>query len=386
MGRSRGDNGSVGPMTERHDYIDALRGYAILLVILVHSSQAVRTLPPALRLVVDQGARGVQLFFVASALTLMMSWHGRDDGALRFYARRLFRIAPMFWLATLFFALLERGQPHVFAPNGTGPAEVALTASFLHGWHPATINSIVPGGWSVADEVGFYVLFPFLAAAIRGWKTALAAFVLAMVLASGIFRAAWHWRAAVWPGQPDALVAPFVDLWLPTQLPVFMVGFVLFFAIRNTNPPRWVAQVLLAVAIGGCVYLAFHFRGQHFLGITLNQFTRYAICFALFAYALAKGAGAVLNNRAVRYMGKISFSAYLWHLAILHTLQAGVSINWPVSDGVAFLAVHTLALLATTVVGSSITYALVERPMIRLGARLIAGPAIWRKEPQAVRP
>ena len=36
------------------------------------------------------------------------------------------------------------------------------TIFLLHGFWPNTINSIVPGGWSIADEVIFYILFPYL--------------------------------------------------------------------------------------------------------------------------------------------------------------------------------------------------------------------------------
>ena len=46
-------------------------------------------LPGAVRTLADQGARGVQLFFVASAITLCMSWEARRDGAIPFYIRRL---------------------------------------------------------------------------------------------------------------------------------------------------------------------------------------------------------------------------------------------------------------------------------------------------------
>ena len=46
----------------RFDYIDALRGYAILLVIFVHSSQMIGGLQAYVYQVGDQGARGVQLF------------------------------------------------------------------------------------------------------------------------------------------------------------------------------------------------------------------------------------------------------------------------------------------------------------------------------------
>ena len=34
------------------------------------------------------------------------------------------------------------------------------TAFFLHGLHPEAINSVIPGGWSIAVEMTFYLFFP----------------------------------------------------------------------------------------------------------------------------------------------------------------------------------------------------------------------------------
>jgi peptidoglycan/LPS O-acetylase OafA/YrhL len=48
----------------RFSYIDALRGYAILMVIAVHTSHAFSDLPKPLSTILNQDARGVQLFFV----------------------------------------------------------------------------------------------------------------------------------------------------------------------------------------------------------------------------------------------------------------------------------------------------------------------------------
>src|SRR5258708_32803586 len=91
-------------------YIDALRGYAILMVIAVHTSEAFPDLPSSLSKILSQGARGVQLFFVTSALTLSLSWVARQENAAEFYIRRFFRIAPMFWIAVVVFRCI----------NGTG--------------------------------------------------------------------------------------------------------------------------------------------------------------------------------------------------------------------------------------------------------------------------
>jgi peptidoglycan/LPS O-acetylase OafA/YrhL len=78
------------------------------MVIAVHASQYFSDLSPGVLALANQGARGVQLFFVASAMTLLMSWNARGDGAGAFYIRRFFRIAPMFYISVPIFLILHR--------------------------------------------------------------------------------------------------------------------------------------------------------------------------------------------------------------------------------------------------------------------------------------
>ncbi|MCX5882897.1 MAG: acyltransferase family protein, partial [Deltaproteobacteria bacterium] len=156
-------------MTEdirKYDFIDALRGYAILLVLLVHSSQSVTPINQTLQLLMSNGARGIQLFYIASALTLCMSWRFRSKHEISpfrdFFLRRFFRIAPMFYVAIVFYVLLYGFSLRYGSPNGIEWWFVPLTALFLHGFHPETITSVVPGGWSIAVEMNFYLVLPLL--------------------------------------------------------------------------------------------------------------------------------------------------------------------------------------------------------------------------------
>ncbi len=54
--------------------IDALRGWAILLVIIVHTAGLMHELTLPIKQVTNMGWYGVQLFFIMSAFTLIMSW------------------------------------------------------------------------------------------------------------------------------------------------------------------------------------------------------------------------------------------------------------------------------------------------------------------------
>jgi peptidoglycan/LPS O-acetylase OafA/YrhL len=77
----------------------------------------------------------------------------------------------------------------------------------------------------------------------------------------------------------------------------------------------------------------------------------------------------------------VSYSAYFWHFPVLELIGRAadpldighVSPTWPY-----FLGVLTAA-TALTVLGATMTFRLVETPMIRLGRRLAAKVAARRK-------
>ena len=59
---------------KRYPYMDALRGIAILLVIMYHTTLFMaHDAPNILYRISGEGARGVQLFFILSALALFLS-------------------------------------------------------------------------------------------------------------------------------------------------------------------------------------------------------------------------------------------------------------------------------------------------------------------------
>lgn len=372
--------------TKHYDFIDALRGYAILAVMAVHASQAAPDLLGVGRLLVDQGARGVQLFFVASALTLAMSWNARNDGILPFYLRRLIRIAPMFWLGILFFLWLDGFGPRYFAPNGIDGISVFLTVLFLHGWHPETITSVVHGGWSIAVEMTFYFVFPLLAFVIRGLISAFVALVITSAFGNLALGAIWSVRHKFWPDISDDLVSTFLSLWFPTQFPVFIVGFLLYFCVRNYKGrlPVWAARLMLAGSLLLMITLAVYPLPIRKFGI--SSYTAYGLCFGVFAFCLADGAAKWLVNTPIRYLGKISFSAYLWHFAVLGTVGKVVAIGidplslmTPTRGALFFVEFFTYVVLMTTIL-STLTYRLVERPMIKVGNKIIDQLAVKSQE------
>ena len=62
------------------NYIDAVRGVAVLMVLLVHTLTFLDRggLNSIFRVIVEQGRMGVQLFYIASAFTLFYSLSQRE--------------------------------------------------------------------------------------------------------------------------------------------------------------------------------------------------------------------------------------------------------------------------------------------------------------------
>jgi peptidoglycan/LPS O-acetylase OafA/YrhL len=351
-------------VVQREAYIDALRGYAILAVIMVHSSQLVSGLEWPIRQFAQKGQRGVQLFFVVSALTLMSSWHRRNDGAGPFLIRRAFRIAPMFWLAIIFFVLLDGFGPRYFAPEGIGWLHVAATAAFVHGWYPTTINSVVPGGWSIAVEMMFYLGFPFIVWWLREWRSTTLALAVAMLVAPELSRTV---PGLLWPRMSDGVVGNFGALWLPKQLPVFLIG-VLTFHLSNRLSGKCSMRGL---EIGAAVCVALILLAPFLPGI--GGLYPCAALFGALAFTLGQGAGKWLVVAPVRALGIVSYSAYLVHFAILGVLvrlrDTGID-PFGIGDaahGWSYFLFCYIALVAATAACSTLTYRYVEKPGIAVG-------------------
>ena len=100
----------------------------VVVVVGVLVFHAVPHAPGVNRLASDvllQGAEGVQLFFVMSALTLFLSLDSRRRTEARpvanFFVRRFFRIAPFFYAGALFYYLFDRAMTGGRTPDSSWP-------------------------------------------------------------------------------------------------------------------------------------------------------------------------------------------------------------------------------------------------------------------------
>lgn len=232
-----------------YGYINALRGWAVVGVILSHLRGAVPDLGPLVGNALTHGALGVQLFFVVSAYTLFLSLDqrmARDRRPFRaFYLRRVFRIVPLYWCAAAFYLWWYGVQGNHVSPAPYTAGGVARAMVFLTAWDPLLMHGVVPGGWTINVEMNFYVLVPLLWLLTRSPGRAVGFLASAVVLAAA-FSVTDVVRRIYGTSPPNPfranldIVAYFAATWLPAQLPVFALGFVVYRATRGATgrPPR----------------------------------------------------------------------------------------------------------------------------------------------------
>ncbi|MDI1335396.1 MAG: acyltransferase [Lacunisphaera sp.] len=355
--------------------IDAMRGYAILGVVLTHAGQWTKPTSEWAVQLCRNGALGVQLFFVASAFALFLSNETRRPAERRpvadFFVRRFFRVAPMFYVGLVGFVLLVGLGPRFWAPRGLDSAHVMLTALFLHGWHPETINSVVPGGWSIAAETSFYLLLPLLFKFVPTRAWALRLLVITLVL--GPLMNAWLAPLLTpnYPARFAYLAENFKFFWIFGELPVFACGILLYYLQRESRdrPDRRIGWACLAAFLlsAGALF----WQMPPVLPPSLFVTAAYGTAFLLFGLALHHLRSPLLVNPLVVFFGKISYSLYFVHFAVMQFFY----LQW--HDGLPFDGplVTPLAFLMLLIVAGAISWATwqaIELPGIALGRRLVA--------------
>ncbi len=176
--------------------LTGLRFVAAMAVVVSHFDyRGLVSVPAAAIEFLDHGRTAVALFFVLSGFILAYNYMGLSGSAerTRFYASRIARIYPVTLLALglgsvgVAYAVLHPGTGVLldwYALDDASPS--LLAASFLAqltmttAWFPLAVMTQPWNGpaWSIACEMFFYALFPFLIAKLRNLRWLHIAYVL----------------------------------------------------------------------------------------------------------------------------------------------------------------------------------------------------------------
>jgi peptidoglycan/LPS O-acetylase OafA/YrhL len=352
---------------KKYDFVDALRGIAVLLVVLAHTP-----VPNYLSALNVAGAYGVQLFFVVSAFTLFLSLSARQNTESNpivfFFLRRFFRIAPAFYFALVFYLIKDGTAASPWAPEGIKPWQIMTTLLFVNGWFPTAINAVVPGGWSIAVEMTFYLFVPFCFFLITSGTRAFTLFV-ALVIA-GIMANNYLLPTLLVPyADYPTIQVWFPLLWFPAQAGVFALGFIVFFLFRSPSKGP-LEKRAVAVSLSLLAVLLLLVAAKFQPGSIPRQFI-FAAIFGLLCLSLSANSTRLFVNPVTCYIGKISFSIYLFHfwaISLVHEYvePSLVHLNGSLTSCIFYICTTTMAILV-----ASITYRLIEIPGQHVGRFII---------------
>ncbi len=376
--------------TERgkQDYIDALRGIAALSIFFYHIygtigpltnwAYPIKILPERF---IGLALAGIPLFFIISAFTLYLSLEKKDGEkrkSLKFYIRRFFRIAPLFYVLLIFVVLdsliTQKGVP-------SWP-DILANISFTFNLIPQYSISLFQGGWTVGVEMLFYLVLPLIFIKVNNiWRS--------ILLFIGICWLSKEIRQLMGTiiGE-NIMISTNYDYYNFSHWAyIFPVG-IICYLIYKSHLPRIKSQYRAPAAF--CMLLLsfiilFVFIDNMPLAMTLYNLyepltrltallTMSPIAIVLLILSLSLTPNRFIVNRFTRFFGAISYSLYLIHPFIIEPLKPAYGYIYDhtiYSTDLSLILCVLLTLLIVTPV-SLLTYHLIESPGIRLGKKVIA--------------
>ncbi|MFZ5657639.1 MAG: acyltransferase family protein [Pseudomonadota bacterium] len=342
-----------GHPEQRHSHLDALdglRGLALIITICSHLGNG-GFMTPALK---GSGKPGLFLFFVLSAFLLGDALLHRGLGGLmnvriwgNFAWRRSLRIWPLYlFLLGLSWALTMAGVTswHYQVDTGTFWRHVALMEG----------QSVF---WSIPVEFKFYFWLPLVVIMLawmlpRRWPLWAEVAVFVVVLGS---------LYVAWPQQ----AAPTNSIQLRWYVNIFLLGAIAAYVkhrygeLLAAAPRLWAAAGILGL-LGWLLTIPSVWAavtGRPFqIDVNHRWFTYFGVCWALVLLAVLYGPrwfSAPFAWKPMRYLGVISFSAYLWHMPVLEYLRAAGIIG-----GLGDLMIAITGILAV----ATVSFLLIEYP------------------------
>lgn len=326
--------------------LQSLRALAAYLVVLLHCApllEAIGVEPGAVKF----GNAGVHLFFVISGFIIV---HTTAPGASAsvFLAKRVTRVAPLYWLVTFFVFGLALAAPSLFGATRADPVAL-LKSLFFIPFEKANglMMPLVFVGWTLNYEMLFYLLFAGgLMAGRRGvWLVA----------------AALAGLAALHPLAPRGVARFYTD---PIILE-FAGGMMLGLAYRRFAEWRVDVPALVPIVAGLALMVAAQtFWPQLDLVVAYGGPSTLIVGGAL----LAEKRGQALQAPLIQTLGAASYSIYLSHFFVTDAAEKvlGLTGASPLIAGALVVGAFVGA-----GVGGVIVWRFVEVPATRLTRRVL---------------
>ncbi|HEY0715921.1 MAG TPA: acyltransferase [Polyangia bacterium] len=288
--------------------LQAVRGIAAFFVVVYHAEVFLRDVGASTNLPgVRLGWVGVDLFFVLSAYVLTRALRAsRSPRYLDFLVDRLLRVLPAYYVA-----LAATGVALIaFDPSAFRPVPILANVVLVQNLHPAWLTALSSTFWTLAVEVQFYLLLPFLISKHLTRRRLVWLVVFALLMAATV-------RAIFF--APDAIIHSSMSL--PAFGFHFALGVVAAHVGAVARPGIWLAAAVPLLALPpwlGTPPGSTGFEGGSVAEATLVRPLIAVGCLALVLAAASPGRlRRALESPVWLWLGKISFSLYLIHAVVL---------------------------------------------------------------------
>ena len=349
--------------------LQSIRGIAAAVVLIGHSLNYFEVEPWFGRYKdMVNGHSSVVIFFVLSGFVLTQSLMDKPatlDTTLTFYVRRVFRIYPAIWIASLvgliyllfFHYRIPVGDKTAFELSRFRPDR--MKPFFIIASLAGVFTFLLPQLWTVFVELIASVIMPPMAFLARR-------------------RRALFWALAVLLGVGSFTLVGFT----PFAVGVYLVDFAIGAAIcvlpeaarRLFRMPNWAATVCLVVL--AIVLLQFRLYFDVKYDDPLMQLIEAVCAAAIISFFVHGGATVgVLCSKPMSFLGDISYSLYLLHYPVLCFVAMG---EWLVLQhfglhisGVLMAVIVASTTFVVTIPLASLSYTYVEKPGIRVGSSVV---------------
>jgi peptidoglycan/LPS O-acetylase OafA/YrhL len=337
---------------------DGLRGVAIFLVVLIHAFNV----PGCF------GFIGVDIFFVLSGFLitslLVEEWGRAGRISLRaFYVRRALRLLPALSVLLIFFIIFGASfHSHKRFLFDLKEASAALFYYMNWAWAFDSIPvTLLRHTWSLSVEEQFYLIWPLLLLLMLRYASrgSILNFILLGVFGSVVARILLC--AGKLPDTPRMLCG------LDTRADSLLIGCAIGIMLSCNLLKRSAAMEIFlrwssVASLAGLAIIGLGFdmasRGMYYAGWLVISLLAGFLVLGLMAGTVAS-VHRLFENRGLVYLGKLSYSLYLWHDPVLRGFRDYDMPAWK----------QILLSFCVMIPMTLFSYYLVERPCLRLKKR-----------------
>lgn len=350
--------------------LDSLRFIAFLLV-LIHHSQFAANLP-AFGILINYGWIGVDLFLCLSAFMfarlLFVEYQSNGDiNIVYFYIRRALRIWPLYYIffgITLIYSFYLYGWSSGMLSRSMGMLTFTDNL-FSMGLGYNHFIAYTAHLWTISYEEQFYLVIPWALRVFYRLKKRTTIYILGTAMLVGMLIRAVFIYCKI--GHPAIWVFPF------THFESILGGLIIGLGLLDHYLKKIPGWMLLIAGITALWLVTILPKTRVIQWKLMLTYPLIGIGMSLILFAIMQGSlgpiTVLFKNKLFRYLGKISYGLYVYHVACGPLAFEITNAFISQSSLFVYPAARLIIRLIVTILVSTLSYEILEKPFLRLKER-----------------